>query len=846
MNETLTLIDETVPEVDLQWQQRLDELVRGECSEDAFMDHVLNLREAGPYTAWNVVALLDQCYRRGQLPAEVFRSIESKIAQYELADIDYGMTIDLLPAAPSAQAPNPESRPAAPAALASLPKPRVPSPTEPAPATISPGPAAAPAPTAAPALTAAPARTAAPALTAAPVAPIPVLGATAAVPRSSSERPTSAVPEIGYTLRQRYVIERRLGKGGMGTVFKALDHYRCDLPEGDRHVAIKFLHQRINGRPDILSDLRREFYCAQALAHPSIVKVYELDQDEDFVFFTMEFLEGELLSGVMERLNPRKISRSSAWTLIQGIAAGLSHAHSRNVVHADLKPHNIMITSQGEIRILDFGAASSTEPDRAGADANQKSNSTVLTPAYASCELLERKPADPRDDLYALACVAYELLAGEHPFQRRRSTEARDLGLVARRPESLTRSQWNALAQGLSFRREARSISVADWLAQLNPPANTPARLSVPLGLTPAAEPPAAAPVPVPMPATPPTQMTGPTAVASPTAVAGRDPAPQAPVGPPTPTPAAVRAPIAAPTLVAARAPIAVATPASTQVAAATRAWIAAPTPVVKPAPTPAAARAAQVETQSPTPPLNAASISKSLRSPRSMLTGNFTSTALRVAAALAVVVLAVGLWLSLNRRSIDAAPVLTATTMEPSAQAAVSPQSPASGLAPSAMLGAQAQAQPDGEAQAEASAQTQSPAAQLPAAAQIAKPEAAQPAPHRARINGISLSGATYRVRPRQNFAELRVHRTPGAPGSASFVWWTEPGSAAAGLDFVPQARVTQLLPAGTSAASLFVRLLHNTTRRHSAVFYVVIGEPGNGATLGRIARTAVVVPAS
>jgi serine/threonine protein kinase len=728
MNETLTQIDETAPEVDLQWQQRLDELVRGECSEDAFMDHVLNLREAGPYTAWNVVALLDQRYRRGQLPAEVFRSIESKIAQYELADIDYGMTIDLLPAPPGVQIAPPDLQPT---------------------------------PTA-----------------------IPVLEAV----------PASAVPEIGSTLRNRYVIERRLGTGGMGTVFMALDHYRCDLPEGDRHVAIKFLHQRISGRPEILSELRREFYCAQALAHPNIVNVYELDQHDDFVFFTMEFLEGDLLSDVIERSRPRKVSRSSAWTLIQGIGAGLAHAHARNVVHADLKPHNIMITSLGEMRILDFGAASSLGRDRTGVEANPKSNSTALTPAYASCELLESKPADPRDDLYALACVSYELLAGEHPFQRRRSTESRDLSLVARRPDGLTRAQWNILARGLSWRREDRSISVADWLVQLNPPADTPVRLTVPLGLTSAAEPPIAVPAPDRMPA----------AIARPT-------------------------------------------PASTPAAAATRAWIAGPTAVV----TPTAMRAAPAAIPAPTPPPKSASVSKSAPAPRSIVPANFTSTALRVVGVLALVLLAVGLWLSLTRRSIDSAPVLNATAPEPSAKSAsapdgygqqpLSPQYAASG--PAQFAGDHASV--NGSSTLNAQAPTPAPATQFSAASQTAKPDVAQPAPHKARINGISLAGGSYHVRPRQNFAELHVHRTPGAPGSTSFVWWTEPGAAAAGVDFVPQARITQLLPAGTNAASLFIRLLPNASRRHSAAFYVVIGEAGNGASLGRVARTAVILPA-
>jgi serine/threonine protein kinase len=781
MNETLTLIDETVPEVDLQWQQRLDELVSGECSEDAFMDHVLNMREAGPYTAWNVVALLDQRYRRGQLPAEVFRSIESKIAQYELADIDYGMTIDLLPAIPDPNPADPNSHPPGPNSHAA-----------------GPGSHAAGA--------------------SAVETPGGQEGFTAT--RAQVDRPAAALPEVGSKLRHRYVIERRLGTGGMGTVFKALDHYRCDLPEGDRHVAMKFLHPRINGRPEILSDLRREFYCAQALAHPNIVKVYELDQDEDFVFFTMEFLEGELLSGVIERLNPRKISRSSAWTLIQAIGAGLAHAHSRNVVHADLKPHNIMITSLGEVRILDFGAASSPARYRPNADANQKSNSRALTPAYASCELLESKPADARDDLYALACVSYELLAGEHPFQRRRSTEARDLGLVARRLEGLTRAQWNTLAQGLSWRREERSISVADWLAQLSPPADTATRLAVPLGLTAAAEAPRLTPalksIATLTPISPPATKSTPALT----------PAPMPPSTPaPKSTPVTTLTPILAPTPISALTPI----PAPMPISAPALASIPARAPAPRPAP-------------------RSASVPKSTSAPRLVSAANSTSTALRIVAALALVVLGFGLWLSLSRRSIDSVPVPNATAPEPSANSPISPDVFAP-QAPSSQPLSSGPPLPAGvHASANDSSMRVAPAqgAQTPAVPQTAKPDAADPATRKAKINAINLSAGVYRVRSRQNFAELHVHRTPGSPGSASFVWWTEPGSAAAGVDYVAQARVPQLLPAGTRAASLFIRLLPNASRKHSAMFYVLIGEAGDGATLGRVARTTVILPAS
>ncbi len=280
------------------------------------------------------------------------------------------------------------------------------------------------------------------------------------------DRSASSVPEIGRVLRNRYVLESRLGSGGMGTVFKAMDRYRCDLPEDNRHVAIKFLHEETDSRPEVLSNLRREFYCAQALSHRSIVKVYELDRDDDVAFFTMELLEGELLSSVLERSRPFSISRSYAWAIILEIGDGLAHAHARNVVHGDLKPKNIMITNSGELRILDFGASHAPARQRSSADEARK---IKLTPAYACCELLEGQQADPRDDLYALACVSYELLAGEHPFQGRRSTEARDLGLMARRPPGLTRRQWQTLAMGLSWCREGRSISVRDWVAKLNP-----------------------------------------------------------------------------------------------------------------------------------------------------------------------------------------------------------------------------------------------------------------------------------------------------------------------------------------------------------------------------------------
>jgi serine/threonine protein kinase len=288
----------------------------------------------------------------------------------------------------------------------------------------------------------------------------------AASPLDANDERRAALPvRVGCVIRDRYVLEERLGIGGKGTVFKALDRYRSDLPEEDRYVAIKILHPTAHNRGELVADLRREFYCAQTLSHESIVNVYQLDRDADLDFFTMELLEGELLSSVLARLHPAAMSRRQAWAIIREIGSGLAHAHSRNVIHADLKPQNIMMTHSGELRILDFSNAVGHYTEDGVHRKHAFSSGTL---AYASCEILAGRAPDPRDDVYSLACLTYELLAGEHPFQRRPATEARDLGIVPKRPPGLTRQQWQTLAMGLSWHRAGRSISVRAWLDKMH------------------------------------------------------------------------------------------------------------------------------------------------------------------------------------------------------------------------------------------------------------------------------------------------------------------------------------------------------------------------------------------
>jgi serine/threonine protein kinase len=263
---------------------------------------------------------------------------------------------------------------------------------------------------------------------------------------------TSAPLGVGEILRDRYVIESQLANGGMGTVYKALDQSRSEHTQADAYVAIKVLHEKTRSRSDVLAKLRREFYCAQALSHRSIIKVYELDLHQ-FPFFTMELVDGENLPSLMQKFHPVPLPRSYVWAVIREVGEGLAHAHERRVIHGDIKPQNIMVTNSGEVRILDFGTSGGS--------------ATAMTPAYASCDLLEGREADPRDDLFALACMSYELLAGEHPFQHRRTTEARAQKIAPPRPPGLTGRQWKTLMQGIAWERADRPPSVRDWLSNL-------------------------------------------------------------------------------------------------------------------------------------------------------------------------------------------------------------------------------------------------------------------------------------------------------------------------------------------------------------------------------------------
>ena len=267
---------------------------------------------------------------------------------------------------------------------------------------------------------------------------------------------------VGDTLNGRFVLEECIGFGGMGTVYKALDLRKLEASDRNPYIAIKVLNVQFRGHPKSLIALQREAKKAQALAHPNIVRVYDFDRDGPMVYLTMEYLTGGPLSRRLRAPGFGGVPFAEALHIVAGITKALSYAHERGFVHCDLKPANVFLTDNGDVKVIDFGIARVFHKPEEVVEATvfDPGSLGAMTPAYASPEMLEHREPDPRDDVYALACIAYELLTGRHPFDRVPATQARNSGLKPQRPQNLGNGPWKALRHALAFEREDRTPSV--------------------------------------------------------------------------------------------------------------------------------------------------------------------------------------------------------------------------------------------------------------------------------------------------------------------------------------------------------------------------------------------------
>ncbi len=219
--------------------------------------------------------------------------------------------------------------------------------------------------------------------------------------------------------------------------------------------------------------LQRESRKAQHLAHANVVTVYDFDRDGGNVFMVMELLEGQSLDRVIRDNEGSGLGVDKALRLTRDLCRAMAYAHEQGVVHSDFKPANAFVTKDNLVKVFDFGIARAVKRTDTAASGSvtvfDPSTLGALTPTYASCEMLEGLEPDPRDDVYAIACVAYELLTGKHPFNRISAVEARNKRMVAKRPRGLKRQRWRAIQHGLEFSRENRTASAQQFMNELMP-----------------------------------------------------------------------------------------------------------------------------------------------------------------------------------------------------------------------------------------------------------------------------------------------------------------------------------------------------------------------------------------
>lgn len=282
--------------------------------------------------------------------------------------------------------------------------------------------------------------------------------------------PGLAEQYLGRVLDGRYQVQGVIGQGGMGMVFEAMQTSVM------RPVAVKTLHPALASAPQFFDRFRREAEMASRLRHPNIITIYDFGRTRDGTcYYVMELLEGESLKQLVKRGGP--LSLRAAVEIIDQAARGLAHAHHQNVIHRDIKPHNIMVQSldgKDFVKVLDFGLVKALEQE----DAENQLTSTgqVLgTPQYMPPEQAGGEPVDQRSDLYSLTGVFYYCLTGTSPFGANTVRKALTAALTQAVPPVAThrpgapvpRAVDELIRRGLAREKEDRYQNAEELIADL-------------------------------------------------------------------------------------------------------------------------------------------------------------------------------------------------------------------------------------------------------------------------------------------------------------------------------------------------------------------------------------------
>jgi len=252
-------------------------------------------------------------------------------------------------------------------------------------------------------------------------------------------------------LSDRYLLEERLGTGGMALVYRAKDQRL------ERYVAIKILRETYTNDPDFQELFRQEARAAANLSHPNLVTVHDFGLDDDRLFIVMEYVPGTHLKNTMQRRG--RLPLEETLGLMVQACAGIGYAHRAGLVHCDIKPHNLLISPDHRLKVTDFGIAralASIHPD-------EKTDVVWGSPQYFSPEQAAGYAPSPASDVYSLGVILFEALTGQLPFQAESASELARLHREALPPSpasdvySLGVILFEALTGQLPFQAESAS-----------------------------------------------------------------------------------------------------------------------------------------------------------------------------------------------------------------------------------------------------------------------------------------------------------------------------------------------------------------------------------------------------
>jgi len=280
-------------------------------------------------------------------------------------------------------------------------------------------------------------------------------------------KPGAGPAQTGTVIGGRFLLQQQLPGGSIGTIYQALDERLANAGGGAANVAIQILPADLALNSSAMRALQQEVAKGRCLTHSSIVRFIDLERDADLHFVVMEKLEGKSLATILDEASNQKIDLQLALDIVARVAAALDFAHQRGVVHADLRPGNIVIAPSGEVKLFDFGMARVRQCEPQAALDTESANTDGEATAYSSMQVLTGEEPVIADDVFSLGCLLYRLVAGFRVFGPRNAAEAASNGMEPQKPPELDDIQWQALKKSLAWSRIPRFATCAEFLGAL-------------------------------------------------------------------------------------------------------------------------------------------------------------------------------------------------------------------------------------------------------------------------------------------------------------------------------------------------------------------------------------------